>query len=298
MFVVALPLLWVAADWTYSRRVTLRMARWEATQERDDHGVQIGHAAYTLGDGDPALLLIHGIADSPRAYAKMAPRLARQGFTCRVMRLPGFAEPVESLASATRDDWTRAVAAELADLTGTHGSVAVVAHSLGAAVAIHCALAEPPSIDALVLLAPLIDVSRKRSPLLSARAWHHVTRRALHFTTITETPFPIDARDPEERDFPDRCRFSPVGVFDEVFALIDGNRHRADELRMPLMTVVSPHDRVIDRDAAERFHAEAGSAVKILRLASDAGHALPRDHGWEERTDAIAEFARASATGN
>jgi carboxylesterase len=292
LLAAALAGAWVLADLVHSRVVAARLRRWEASVERGEDGVQAGKAAFEVGTGDTALLLVHGIDDSPRVFRKMAPLLAELGFTCRAMRLPGFAEPVEAAARATREDWIHAVGRELDGLRRTRKRVAVVAHSLGAAVAIAHVTDHPESADAVVLLAPLIRVSGRRSPLLSARAWHRVAGRALRFTRVTETPFRIDARDPAERDYPGRVRFTPRPLFDQLFLLIDRIRGRAPDLAAPLLMVLARHDRVVDNRAAERFFRDAGSRVKELRCAEDAGHAVPVDHGWERVTRDIAEFLR------
>ena len=108
--------LWLAADFGYSRIVGWRHARWEASIERDADGVQAGAAAYGLGEGSVALLLVHGIGDSPRQWHKMAPTLAAEGLTCRVMRMPGFGEPIERYAVVTRERWVAAVRDELHEI--------------------------------------------------------------------------------------------------------------------------------------------------------------------------------------
>lgn len=286
---------WVLADLLYSRVVAWRLRRWEESVERSEDGIQAAKHAYGIGSGEIALLLIHGVDDSPRVFRKMAPLLADLGFACRVMRLPGFAEPVPVSAGVTREDWLRAVDREIRELRGSRKTVGIVAHSLGAAVAIAHVVDHPESADAVVLLAPLIRVSRRRSPLLSARAWHRFAGRTLRFTRITETPFTIDAKDPAERDYPGRVRFTPRSLFDQLFGLIDGIRHRAPDLTAPLLVFVAPDDLVVDNRAAERFFREAGSRVKTLRYTESAGHAIPVDYGWEEVTREIAEFVRTHA---
>jgi carboxylesterase len=275
----------------YARVVGWRHARWEASVARGTDGVQVGAEAYELGGGPQALLLIHGIGDSPRQWHKLAPALAAEGLTCRAMRLPGFGEPIEALAIATRERWIDAVRAELAALRARHERVVVVAHSLGAAVAIAVLLDDPAAADGAVLLAPLVGVSGARSPMLPARAWHRVSRRILLFTKVTETPFPIDARDPAERDHPGRLRFTPRAIFDEVWALLDANEARLDAFATPLVVVLAAEDRVIDHEAASRFFMAAAQPKVVFEV--DAGHAIPVDTGWETLVPGIAEFARS-----
>jgi len=188
--------VWVLGDLVYSSIVAYHVKNWEASIERDDEGVQRGCREYTIGSGETAVLLIHGINDSPRCYYKMAPSLAEEGLTCRVMRLPGFAEPIHRYSQATKEQWVAAVEREIQSLRQHSRRVAIVAHSLGGAVTIAYLLDHPEAVDAVVLLAPAVDVSNRRSPLLSAQTWHEIGRCSLLFTKVTSSPFTNDCHDP------------------------------------------------------------------------------------------------------
>src|SRR5690606_32080871 len=139
---------------------------------------------------------VHGINDSPAIYRKMAPRLAEKGFTCRAMRLPGFAMPIDDYAVSTHEQWVAAIKQEAEALSQTHSQVCLVAHSLGGAATIRYLIENPQGADRCVLIAPCVAVSNRRSPVLSVRTWHTLGRWTLFFTRVTETPFPNDARDP------------------------------------------------------------------------------------------------------
>ena len=282
--------LWLIGDFVYSRVVAHQINRWEAAIERDQDGIQTGCREYTVGNGKTALLLVHGINDSPRCYRKMAPVLADQGFTCRVMRMPGFAKPIDEYASATQKQWISAVDAEVASLRKTHDRVCTIAHSLGGAVAISYLLDKPDAVDAVVLIAPAVEVSDERSPVLSTRAWHEFGQWALPFTSITNSPFENDAHDPAERDYPGRMIFTPKSIADQTFQLIDNNRERASDFKPPLMMVLSKDDEVIDWQAAERFYQDAVSTEKEIFFTKDAGHTIASDYGWEALARAIAKF--------
>ncbi len=290
LVVISLTALWVVGDFLYARVITLRMARWEATIQRGPDGVRVGCEAFTVGDGNTALLLVHGINDSPAMYHKMAPRLAERGFTCRAMRLPGFAMPIEDYAATTHQQWVAAIGKEVQTLRETHARVGVVAHSLGGAAAIRFLLENPDGADHCVLIAPCAAVSDRRSPMLSTRAWHTLGNWTLFFTRVTETPFPNDAHDPAERTYASRTRFCPRTVFNELFHLIDKNRGQATHFRTPLLMVLAKDDQVIDWESAHRFYEEVGSTEKKVLFVEDAGHAIPVDYGWERVADEIVAF--------
>ena len=292
--VMAVVAVWLAGDFIYSRIVARRLDRWEASVARSSQGVAEGAAARTIGSGQTALLLVHGINASPGCFYKMAPALADEGFTCRVMRLPGFAEPIERYAEATKEQWLSAVKSELDDLKARHERVVIVAHSLGGAVAISHLLAHPESVDAAVLLAPAVEVSNRRSPLLPTRAWHEIGRRILWFTTITESPFADGCHDPAGCGFPGKTAYTPTSIAQETFELIDANRSRAGELGMPLLMVLASDDPVIDVAAAKEFFSRAPHGDNQLLTVPDSGHMLPVDRDWATIVKAIARFSRAA----
>jgi len=282
--------VWLIGDFVYSRVVANQISRWEATIERDADGIQVGCREYTIGKGKTALLLIHGINDSPRCYRKMAPALADKEFTCRVMRMPGFAKPIDEYAIATKEQWISAVDAEVASLRKTHDRVCIIAHSLGGAVAISYLLDKPEAVDAVVLIAPAIEVSNERSPVLSTRVWHEFGQWALPLTSTTNSPFENDAHDPAERDYPGRMIFTPKSIADQTFQLIDNNHGRAHEFKTPLLMVLSKDDKVINWKAAEQFYRNAAATKKQNYFTEDAGHTIPSDYGWDVLSSDIAKF--------
>ena len=286
--------VWLLGDLIYSLVVAGRVKKWESSIERDRDGVQVGCQAYEIGSGETAVLLIHGINDSPQCYHKMAPVLAAEGFRCRVMRLPGFAEPIERYAQATRKEWLAAVDREIRSLRQDHRRVAVIAHSLGGAVTIAHLLENPDAADAVVLLAPAVNVSSRRSPLLSTRTWHEIAKRLLPFTRVTSSPFSNDCHYAAAGEYAGRTSFTPLAVAEETFQLIDANLGRAANFKTPLMMVLAKDDQVIDWQAAEQFYQQASSKDKAFRFMPDCGHAIPVDHGWETLTREIADFLRKS----
>ncbi|MEZ6096939.1 MAG: alpha/beta fold hydrolase [Pirellulaceae bacterium] len=290
---VALFAVLILADFGYSRYVNWAVARFESQVERTDAGVAAGCEAYTIGTGDTAILFIHGINESAYTWRKMAPRFESLGYTCRVMRLPGFAETNEMYGSHTADDWVKVTLEELESLNQKHDRVFVVAHSLGGAVAIQAILQQPAATDGLILLAPAVQVSNTRSPILSTRSWHELGKW-LWFTDTLYSPFGVDVNDPAERSDPNRTPFTPMNVVDGTFDLIDRNTDRADEIVQPVLLVVSHSDAVIESDAAVGFFANRELAKTEVFWNDKATHGLPYDFGWEEVVDHAHQFIQST----
>src|SRR5947209_10805936 len=171
---VAVPALWVGGDLLYSLVVGHLYRRWEGGIERDADGVRLGCREFTLGEGKDAVLLVHGFGDSPAIFRRIAPALAAKGFACHALRLPQFALPMSRYRTTSASRWRDAVRSAVADLRRRHRRVFLLAHSLGAAVAVEAVAGPDAAVDGLALLAPLFDVSGARSPLLPARAWYRL----------------------------------------------------------------------------------------------------------------------------
>jgi len=293
--VVAVPVVWLCGDLAYGLAMRLRYARWERGVERDAAGVRAGCRECVLGAGDTALLLVHGFGDSPAVWQRLAPALAERGFTVRTLRLPGHGLAMAEYRKTDSAQWRRAVQDALEELRRGHARVVLVAHSLGGAVALDALADRPELADGLVLLAPLIDVSRRRSPLLHPRTWYGLLDRLLLFTDRIGMVHPPDLHDREALALMREDRFVPREVFRELFALLARNRGRAATFRTPLLLGLAGDDLVIDNGAAERFFADYGGAPKRREIVAEAGHMLPLDFGWNKIVDEVSRFARAPA---
>jgi esterase/lipase len=283
-------LSWLASDYLYDRVVHRRLAEWESTIERDPDGVRQGCREFTLGSGRHAILMVHGFNDSPRVYHKMAGVLAGRGFTCRAMRLPGFAIPIPETLRYRKEEWLSATELELERLREQYEQVSVVGHSLGGAILVNVLARRPDLADRAVLLAPAIAVSNARSPLLPTRTWHAIGCRTLLFSHLTESPFRFDAQHPDAEHYQWMSRFAYLSTYAELFALFDGAANGADQFRVPFLMAISRQDRVVDSPAAERFFESAPGYPKRLLDLERSGHALPIEKGWQALTDEITDF--------
>ncbi len=124
---------------------------------------------FELGTDKPrgAVLLLHGLTDSPYAMRPLAERLHAQGFLVVALRLPGHGTAPAALLEAGWQDWAAAVRLTARDLSrraGPGGKLHMVGYSTGAALAVEYALArlqgeDLPPVEKLVLLSPAIGVS-------------------------------------------------------------------------------------------------------------------------------------------
>lgn len=274
----------------YPMYTGVRARHWERTLMREADGLRAGTRAFEVGEGDVGLLMVHGFASSPAVFQRMAPALAERGFRCRVIRLPGFGQPLgnREFDLAT---WRRVLAVEAGELRARTRAVWLVGHSMGATLALDHVIRGGP-VEGLVLMAPLIDVAEARSVGLPPRTWFELGRRLWPERALIETAFPVDIREPMPGADEVRDLYLPVAAYGEMFDLVDRVQGRAADVTCPVLMAVAPSDLVVDSSAATAYFEALGSRDKRLLVMDGAGHVLPLDRGWPALVDAVEHFAR------
>ena len=124
--------------------------------------------SYELAEAPKAaVLLVHGMSDSPYSLRRMALSLNDAGAWVIGLRLPGNGTAPAGLLETRWQDMDRAIALALAHLRAEAGEVPlyIVGYSIGGALAVHSALTareqpELPRLAGLVLISPAIGVTR------------------------------------------------------------------------------------------------------------------------------------------
>ncbi len=119
-----------------------------------------------------AVLMLHGLFDSPYSMRSLAATLHEQYFWVIGLRIPGHGTAPAGLLDIAWQDFaaaTRLAAADLARKAGPGRPLFLVGHSLGAALAVEYSLAalegdDLPGVDALVLIAPAISIPSETEP--------------------------------------------------------------------------------------------------------------------------------------
>ncbi len=145
-----------------------------------------------------AVLLLHGLTDSPYSMRALAELFAARGWYVVGLRLPGHGTAPVALTRVTWQDWAaaaRLAAKHLRAKTGPDVPLIIAGYSTGAALAVEYALAtlqgEPlPPASGLVLLSPAIGVS----PVAAFAAWPARIARWTGWEKLawTETPPEFD----------------------------------------------------------------------------------------------------------
>ncbi len=282
----------VTARAAYPAWTRMRAAQREAGESFDAEGVRAGMQAFHVGEGRVALILLHGFASGPSVFRFLAPVLAEAGFACRVPRLPGFGERVARMCAVHEGDWRLAALAEIERARAESDAVWLVGHSMGGTLALDLAQTHPGLLDGLILLAPLIEVSARRSMGLPPERMFHAVSRVLTGDTILGTAFPVDLHARADGVDELRDRFLPMSMYAAMFRLASAVRARPRALPIPVLMVVPGGDKVVSRRASREYFDSLAAPRKLCMEDVNAGHVLPLDYGWRDIATAMIHFVR------
>lgn len=283
------------ASAAYPAWTRMRAAQRERAEHWDDHGIRDGMQPFAVGEGPVTLILVHGFASGPSVFRFLAPALGEAGFTIRAIRLPGFGERVDRMCAVREGDWRLALLDEVARARAASSRVWLVGHSMGGTLALDFAQTHPAEIEGIILLAPLLQVSARRSLGLPPERLFRLAARALPGDTILGTAFPVDLHARKEGVDELRDRFLPMSMYDAMFRLTADVRARPPRLETPVLVVVPGSDKVVSRRATLAYFAALNAPRKTLVEDPRAGHVVPLDYGWREVAGAIVDFVRVES---
>lgn len=282
--------IWLLGDWVYAHR-TLRRAASPTAPHATTEEIRLNP------DGAPAILLIHGFADGASVFRFTATALAKAGHRVHALHLPGFGGPPQEMKGITLATWRDTCDARLNALFEQHTApVWVLGHSLGGTLAMDLALRHPQKVAGVILLAPLLEPSRHKSPLLAPRVWFNILQHALVFTTIVESGLPKDIHDASRKRDYQTDRFLHRDVYQALFDAIDAVKPRAADWQGPLLMVLAANDRVVEVEASHTFFRAARQAAPALLVENKTdGHVLPLDAGHIALEEEILRFMQTAA---
>lgn len=119
----------------------------------------------TQGKEDKGILLVHGLGDSPWTFTDIAPVLAAQGFVVRTMLIPGHGTKPADMRNINIDDWTTAIARQVALFSQEVKDIYLGGFSTGTNLVTSYAITHP-DIRGLVLFSPAFRAQNKLAWLL------------------------------------------------------------------------------------------------------------------------------------
>lgn len=233
-------------------------------QSTDDSVAYPGARSILLTTGRPtprALVLLHGLTDSPRQFEALAYLLHGDGNNVYVPRLPQHGlrgKDASVLGALTAAQLQGAADSIVAEARGLGDSIVVVGLSMGGTVAAW--ITQRYHVSRTVLIAPAIEPGRIPSlldrPLIGL---------ADHLPSMTRRAAPDTARPDREPGFNTRA----VAEILELGRSVAGEADRVGPATRAITVLVNASDRTVNESAAEglaRSWLRHGAAVSVFEL--------------------------------
>jgi esterase/lipase len=117
--------------------------------------------SYPAKKNMPSVLLIHGLSESPYSMRDIANKFIAQGYGVQSILLPGHGSNPQDLHDTHKEQWVRAVQYAFNRLKQKSEKVIIAGVSLGAALALNCAI-DFTDVAALILIAPALEIATRK----------------------------------------------------------------------------------------------------------------------------------------
>ncbi len=121
--------------------------------------IELDGSSFYLGEGDTAVLCLHGFTATTTEVRPVAEYLAAHGYSTAAPLLPGHGTSPQDLNSKTYQDWVLTASDSLEKLAKNHKHVFVLGESMGALIALYL-LAHYPFVSGGLIFAPALRIPR------------------------------------------------------------------------------------------------------------------------------------------
>ena len=233
--------------------------------------------------GRDAVLLLHGWTGWPGRLAYVAGRLAAEGLTVSVPRLPGHGTSMADMRETTAHDWLRRAVDAYIDLCQDH-TVRIAGTSMGAILA--TIVAAQFRVDRIALLAPA-HLTRKRSLWITPLLKHVVPRIAGDWS-------PDNELDPSVLPIAEEyARFNYISTVAELYRLQRIGRRELPRLTADTLVIVSRNDGAVPERVADYIAQRAASARVESVVLDRSNHQLGDNVEKETVADALVQWFAA-----
>ncbi len=243
-----------------------------------------GAEPYDHDAGDVGVLLCHGLTGTPQSLRPWAERLADDGLSVRLPRLPGHGTTWQELNVTRWEDWLAAVDASLDELTARCRSVVVGGLSMGGALAATLAARRPADVAGLVVVNPAVAADDPRLRLLPLL--HHVVPSLAGIGSDIAKPGSTElayARTPL------RALHSFVSRFDDIL-------RELPRVTQPLLLLRSRTDHVVPARSSELLLSRVSSKDVTEVVLDNSFHVATLDHDADVIEKASLDFVQRVTT--
>jgi carboxylesterase len=245
-------------------------------------GIEHGRE-FELEGGPDAVLLLHGLTGSTFEIVPVARRLHAAGMRCLAPVMAGHGGASRDLVGVPWTEWVGKARRDLARLEGARRTF-VVGCSMGALVA--CALAHdlPERVDALVLLAPALELRPpgRLAALLGRVPW----LRGLAFPKRGSS----DVADPGMRAANPCLDAVPLGPVRELELLEAHVDAQLPAIAAPAIVIQGLRDHTVTVAGARRLAGRIGSGPARVVILERSQHLVAIDVERDRCAEAAAGF--------
>jgi len=230
-------------------------------------------------DGDDVgVLLCHGFTGNPSSLAAWAGRLAQEGRTVRVPRLPGHGTAWQEMNRTRWDDWYSTVEGALVLLRQRCSVVVVGGLSMGGALALRLAQLRGPDVAGLVLVNPAVQLSDPRLRLLPVLK--HLVASVPGIGSDIAKPGAVELAY-------DRTPLAALHSSVQGYATVVRD---LPQVTQPLLLLHSPQDHVVPPRSSSTVLSRVSSKDVTEVLLHRSYHVATLDHDAELVEQASSEF--------
>lgn len=245
--------------------------------------VLLGAEPFNHVGRDVAVVLCHGFTGTPQSLRGWAERLAAEGFTVRLPRLPGHGTSWQELNRTRWPDWYAAVEAQLLAVADDHETVVVGGLSMGGALSLRLAEQHPALVHGLVLVNPAIKLTDRR--LLTVPVLRHL---------LPSTPgIASDIRKPNTTELAyDRTPLQALHSSIRLYAEVE---RALPQVSQPLLMLRSAVDHVVPVSSAALVLDRISSSDVTDVVLHDSYHVATLDEDAEVIVSRSIEFVHRVA---
>ncbi|NUO08457.1 MAG: alpha/beta fold hydrolase [Candidatus Brocadia sp.] len=240
---------------------------------------------FTLGHGNEACLLVHGLGCGPIQMRELAEDLCKWGFTSRGILLPGHCGDTEGLALSTLHDWKKKVEIEYDQLKKRHKEVVVIGFSLGALLTLQMALDHP--IEKIILMGTPLFLIREYLPINTLIG---VCKIFLKSVRTRKRRCYIESEMHTEYLYQPINSHYPLQTLHEIKQLIKVIKPPLKEIKSAALVIHSKKDLIAAPASARYVMKHLGSHNKRLVWLERSHHLIMFDVEKEVVFNAIKEF--------
>jgi carboxylesterase len=250
---------------------------------------QVEHSA-----GNPAVMLLHGLAGSPAEMHYLARSLRQAGFEVHVPAIPGygFGTRTNPFDTGTWEQWVAYASGALDILSQRHERIYLAGLCIGAVLALRLAIERPERIRAMSLISTTLQHDGWATPWYRSKMVRLACRTPLRGHTKLHERFPYGLKNERLRQRVARAmhtegsssagaEFLPLSGMHQAYRLIDSVRRNIGRVTTPSLVLHSIDDDVASTRSAEFVARNIGTREVRTILYRDSYHILTMDNDKE-----------------